>query len=116
MLLTPRYARLQIGTVKGQKELITPPVFGAISRVPYAEPNWLAEGYHSAYLTDKHRKFQGWLRKIVEEHLIPDAHLHEEDGKFPSPHTVEIQVYVSRNLWSATHPDQRVNYLGSITY
>jgi hypothetical protein len=100
VLLTPRYARLQIGTVKGQKELIKPPVFGAISQVPYAEPNWLTKGYHSAYFTDKHRKFQAWLRKIVEEHLIPDAHIHEEDGKFPSPHTVEIQVLVSHALSS----------------
>lgn len=35
-----------------------------------------------------------WLRKFLEEHVIPDARLHEEDGKFPSPRTVELQACV----------------------
>lgn len=84
VLLTPRYARLQIGTVKGQKELVPPPILGSLSQVPYAEPNWLAKGFHSVYYTDNHRKFQTWYRKFIEEHVIPEAQVHEETGAFPS--------------------------------
>lgn len=69
VLLTPRYARLQIGTIEGQNELIPAPVPGAISKVPYAEPSWLAKGYHSAYFNESHRKLQQWMRKHVEEVL-----------------------------------------------
>lgn len=115
-MLTPRYARLQIGVAKGYKELIKPPVLGTISQVPYAEPNWLATGYYSAYFTDKHRRFQAWLRKIVEEHLIPDAHLHEEDGKYPSPHTVETQVLVSHYPYFLLILYRRADLSGGTTY
>lgn len=69
VLLTPRYARLQIGTVEGQKEQIPAPVPGTLSKVPYAEPGWLAEGYHSAYYNESHRKLQQWMRVHVEEVL-----------------------------------------------
>lgn len=92
VLLTPRYARLQIGTVEGQKELIPPPKIGALSQVPYAEPSWLAKGYHSPYFNESHRKFQVWMRKFVEEHLYEDAQAREEDGKFPSKSTIEAQA------------------------
>lgn len=92
VLLTPRYARLQIGTVQGQKEVIPAPVKGAISQVPYAEPSWLAKGYHSPYFTENHRKFQEWMRKFVDEHLYDDAQAREEDGKFPAKETVELQA------------------------
>lgn len=92
VLLTPRYARLQIGTVKGQKELVPPPILGSLSQVPYAEPNWLAKGFHSVYYTDNHRKFQTWYRKFIEEHVIPEAQVHEETGAFPSARTIELQA------------------------
>ncbi|KAF8292378.1 hypothetical protein DL93DRAFT_2161474 [Clavulina sp. PMI_390] len=38
-----------------------------------------------------HRKFQRWMLKFVEEHLMEDAALCEEDGKRPSVSTVEDQ-------------------------
>lgn len=117
VLLTPRYARLQVGTIGGQEEQIPAPVAGAISKVPYAEPSWLAEGYHSAYYNHSHRKLQQWMRKHVEELLyvfrlrgwaiasltvlrlsfeyrIPDAILREEDGKRPSIEVVQKSAYV----------------------
>jgi hypothetical protein len=98
VLLTPRYARLQIGTVEGQKEQIPPPVLGALSQVPYAEPSWLSKGYHSPYYKDHHRRFQAWMRKFVEEIIKPDAQEKEESGKFAAQSTVDEQASVISNL------------------
>lgn len=115
VLLTPRYARLQIGTVQGQKEQIPKPVPGAISQVPYAEPSWLATGYHSKYYKQSHRDLQQWMRKHVENVMyvfgsptsclvivlthrpfsLPDAVLREEDGKRPTLEVVQKSAYVS---------------------
>lgn len=44
ILLKPNYARLQIGTIKGEKEEITAPKPGDLSLVPYAEAPWLTKG------------------------------------------------------------------------
>lgn len=45
----PQYARLQIGTVKGEESVIVSRVTGQLSKVPYAEPTWLSDGYYSPY-------------------------------------------------------------------
>lgn len=49
VLLKPQYARLQIGTIAGEKSQIVSNVPGGLSEVPYAEPTWLSKGYHSPY-------------------------------------------------------------------
>ncbi|TFK40294.1 acyl-CoA dehydrogenase [Crucibulum laeve] len=84
VLLRPQYARLQIGTVVGQKQQIFPRAAGQLSSVPYSEPTWLTPGYHSPYFKDHHRRFQTAFRKFVEEVLLPDGQAREEDGKRPS--------------------------------
>lgn len=53
----PQYARLQIGTVEGEKQKIWPRSVGALSAVPYAEPTWLSKGYHSPYYKDVRKVF-----------------------------------------------------------
>lgn len=45
----PQYARLQVGTIQGEQPLIASRVTGELSNVPYAEPTWLSQGYHSPY-------------------------------------------------------------------
>ncbi|KII88385.1 hypothetical protein PLICRDRAFT_175981 [Plicaturopsis crispa FD-325 SS-3] len=84
VLLRPQYARLQIGNILDESEEIKPRAVGALSKVPYAEPTWLAQGYHSPYYKDHHRAFQAALRKFVDEVVYPDAQAREEDGKRPS--------------------------------
>ncbi|KAG5652331.1 hypothetical protein H0H81_005399 [Sphagnurus paluster] len=84
VLQRPQYARLQIGTVVGQKQTIFPRAVGTLSRVPYAEPTWLTEGYHSPYYKDHHRAFQKRMRIFVDEMLYPDAQALQEKGKMPS--------------------------------
>nr|GAT49476.1 acyl-CoA dehydrogenase [Mycena chlorophos] len=81
VLLRPQYARLQIGTVVGEKPQIVARAAGDVSTVPYAEPMWLTKGYHSPYFTERHRAFQAALRKLLEEVVLPDALAREEDGK-----------------------------------
>jgi len=81
VLQKPVYARLQIGTVKGELSLIEARLPGELSEVPYAEPTWLSKGFYSPYYTDNHREFQKQCRKFVDEVLYDDAQLHEEDGK-----------------------------------
>ncbi|KAG6857227.1 hypothetical protein H0H87_007646 [Tephrocybe sp. NHM501043] len=77
VLQRPQFARLQIGTVLGEKQVIFPRGPGALSKVPYAEPTWLTEGYHSPYYKDK------TLRTFVDETLFPDAQVLQEKGKMP---------------------------------
>ncbi|KAF8305920.1 peroxisomal acyl-CoA-dehydrogenase [Clavulina sp. PMI_390] len=92
VLATPRYARLQVGTIANQKSLLKTPQYGDLSEIPYAEPSWLTKGYHSPYYSDQHRKFQQWARKVLEEHLIPEAREFEESGKWPSQSGVDVQA------------------------
>ena len=50
VLERPQYARLQIGFIDGEEpEIEGGRMPGKISKVPYAEPSWLAEGYYSPY-------------------------------------------------------------------
>jgi hypothetical protein len=79
--LKPQYARLQIGKIIGEEEVIKTLAPGELSAVPYAEPTWLAEGYYSPYYTENHRKFQKAIRKSFMEIIYPEAVRCEENGK-----------------------------------
>lgn len=100
VLTTARYARLQIGTIPGETAQIATPQAGDLSKVPYAEPTWLSEGFSSAYYNDSHRKLQGAMRKFVDEVLRPDAQEREEDGKRPSLDVIakcaELNIHAMR--------------------
>jgi hypothetical protein len=52
VLQKPQYLRLQIGTIEGEGAAITPLAPGELSKVPYAEPTWLSEGYYSPFYND----------------------------------------------------------------
>ncbi|THH03661.1 hypothetical protein EW145_g6108 [Phellinidium pouzarii] len=75
------YARLQIGTIAGQVELVKPLAADALSTVPYAEPTWLSAGFHSPYYSESHRRFQKALRKFVSEVIAPEMEQCEQNGK-----------------------------------
>ena len=49
VLLRPQYQRLQIGVIVDDEEQIPPRIAGSLSQVPYAEPTWLSDGFHSPY-------------------------------------------------------------------
>jgi len=89
VLERPQYKRLQIGTIKDEQSVITSNTKGAISRVPYAEPTWLNEGFHSPYYTDRHRVFQKAVREFVDEYIVPDAAARGADGKRVSQSVVD---------------------------
>lgn len=93
--------RLQIGTVASEEQTIFPRAIGALSSVPYAEPTWLTPGYHSAYFNAGHRRFQAAVRKFIDEVVIPDATLHEEDGKRPSQTVFDAMAEVCHCLCCA---------------
>jgi hypothetical protein len=63
------------------EETIKPPSAGDLSKVPYAEPTWLSNGYFSPYYTDNHRRFQKAIRKYFMEVIYPEAVKCEENGK-----------------------------------
>lgn len=81
VLLRPQYARLQIGVIAGEEEVIKAPVPGALSKVPYGEPTWLSDGFRSPYYTDNHRKFHKAFRTFMQEVVQPEAVRCEENGK-----------------------------------
>ncbi|KAI0749533.1 acyl-CoA dehydrogenase NM domain-like protein [Daedaleopsis nitida] len=84
VLLRPQYQRLQIGVIQDEKSVIHSNVVGEFSKVPYAEPLGLTEGYRSPYYHERHREFALAVRKFVDEVVTPDANAREEDGKRPS--------------------------------
>lgn len=49
VLQRPQYARLVVGSLQGEQSVIESKVTGATSKVPYAEPTWLSEGYYSPF-------------------------------------------------------------------
>lgn len=51
VLEKPQYQRLIIGTIEGEESIYHGRVAGELSTVPYAEPTWLTEGYHSPYFS-----------------------------------------------------------------
>jgi alkylation response protein AidB-like acyl-CoA dehydrogenase/predicted heme/steroid binding protein len=81
VLYRPQYARLQIGTIRGQQPLIKPLAADENSPVPYAEPSWLRPGFSSPYHNETHRQFQKAMRKLLNEVILPDAIRCEETGK-----------------------------------
>jgi len=89
VLEKPAYKRLVIGTIEGQTAQFTPPKAGSLSVVPYAESAWLNPAFVSPYYNDSHRRFQKSLRFFVDEYVIPDARLHEEDGKPPTQSLID---------------------------
>lgn len=93
VLLKPQYARLQIGKIRGQEEVIKPLLPGETSAVPYAEPTWLNKGFHSPYYNDGHKRFHRAARKFFMEVVYPDAIKCEESGKRISQDVVD-------KLWS----------------
>ncbi|KAJ7593034.1 acyl-CoA dehydrogenase [Mycena floridula] len=90
VLERPQYARLQIGTVEGEKPSIYSRAAGAISDVPYSEPQWLTSGYHSPYFQDHHREFQRVMRKYVDELIFPDAQDVQHKATKPSEHVFDF--------------------------
>lgn len=114
VLLKPAYARLKIGTIKGETQAIIARQTGALKTVPYAEPvasllpscapllvrvapadrlpfplrtlrqTWLCDKYHSPYFSDSHRALQQAMRAVVDETIYPDAQACEDSGKYPS--------------------------------
>ena len=89
VLLKPQYARLQIGKIQGQEESIKPLAAGELSRVPYAEPTWLREGFYSPYHSDNHKNFQKAVRTFCMEVIQPESDRCERNGKRISQEVVD---------------------------
>ncbi|KIP05823.1 hypothetical protein PHLGIDRAFT_91676 [Phlebiopsis gigantea 11061_1 CR5-6] len=118
VLLRPQYARLQIGTVDGQEEVIKPLASDALSEVPYAEPSFLSKGYFSPYYTESHRKFHKAVRKFMTEVVYPEAVRCEDNGKRISQDVVdkicEMNIFAMR-LGKGKHLKGRTLMGGVIT-
>ncbi|KAF8199561.1 peroxisomal acyl-CoA-dehydrogenase [Pholiota molesta] len=95
IIVKPQYARLQIGIIEGEQSVIEGRIVGELSKVPYGEPTWLTQGYHSPYYTENHRAFQKAIRKFMDEVVTPDALAREEDGKPPSKSVIEAMAKVN---------------------
>ncbi|KAF8625537.1 hypothetical protein AX15_005304 [Amanita polypyramis BW_CC] len=88
----PQYKRLQIGVIHAEDSVIHGRIIGELSKVPYAEPTWLSDGYFSPFYTENHRRFQKVVRKFADEVLLPDATAREQDGKPPSKSVLEAMA------------------------
>jgi hypothetical protein len=75
------YKRLVIGKVPSEVQQFLPPAPDALSGVPYGEAMWLSKGFHSAYYSDSHRRFQKAARNFMQAVVMPDALACEENGK-----------------------------------
>ena len=104
VLEKPQYQRLQIGVIEGEEPTVEGGHrAGKLSKVPYGEPSWLSESYHSPYYKEvrqpslrarqytsdgqviqSHRNLQKAVRDFVDNYVYPDAQERELDGKRPS--------------------------------
>lgn len=57
--------------------------------MPYAEPTWLTEKFHSPYFQDHHRHLQREIRKYVDERVKEVAQRCEANGKRPDVDLVQ---------------------------
>ncbi|KAK7457824.1 hypothetical protein VKT23_010167 [Stygiomarasmius scandens] len=89
VLSRPQYARLVMGRIQGEEETFKIPIPGTISKVPYAEATWLADGFHTPYFKENHRKFHKAIRTFFEEVVRPEALRCEESGKRISQEVVD---------------------------
>ncbi|CAO1635273.1 unnamed protein product [Sympodiomycopsis kandeliae] len=94
VLMRPQYKRLIVGQVSGAEQQIVPPPAGSPSKIPYAEPTWLVEKYHSPYFKEHHRRLQREMRKYVDERVHDVAQRCEQNGKRPD---VELIQEMGRN-------------------
>ncbi|GAA5935723.1 uncharacterized protein JCM15063_001782 [Sporobolomyces koalae] len=92
-----KYGRYIIGTIEGAKPRYLLPTTGTLSPVPYAEPTWLVEGFKSPYYKDSHRALQKEMRAFVDEHVRPDAQMHEKDGKRPTVELIQKMGEINMN-------------------
>lgn len=112
ILYNERYAKLVIGQIENEEQLIRRNEAGSLSQVPYAEPMWLTPGFkRSPYFKESHYAVQkgqspcfldpSWLvltlgiaeaRKFVDEHVYPDAQACEESGKRASQKILDMMA------------------------
>ncbi|KAK3094258.1 hypothetical protein LTR53_019508, partial [Teratosphaeriaceae sp. CCFEE 6253] len=86
------YSKLCIGTLEGETPEVIDPQPGDLSKVPYAEPLWLAPQYaefKNQYYDDSHKRLQKAMRVFVEEHVTPEAKEKEKDGTFISQELID---------------------------
>ncbi|KAF9468138.1 peroxisomal acyl-CoA-dehydrogenase [Collybia nuda] len=95
VITKPQYLRLQIGVLEGERSVMHSRIVGELSKVPYAEPTWLSDGYFSPYYTENHRRFQKAIRAFIDEVVTPDALAREEDGKPPSQSVIDAMAKVN---------------------
>lgn len=67
VLQRSQFARLRIGAIQGEKQQVWPRPVGALSKVPYAEPTWLTEGYHSPYYKEVRGSFMSGQHNFTLE-------------------------------------------------
>ncbi|KAK0251066.1 hypothetical protein LTS09_013772 [Friedmanniomyces endolithicus] len=82
-----QYSKLCIGVLDNETPEVVDPQPGDLSRVPYAEPLWLAPQFAqfaNQYYNDSHRRLQKAMRVFVEVHVTPEAKEKEKDGTFIS--------------------------------
>ena len=76
VLERPQYKRLQIGVIEGEKSVIYSRITGELSKVPYAEPTWLSDGYYSPYYTEVRKKHGTCVPSNIpiETSTVPKGH------------------------------------------
>jgi hypothetical protein len=84
VLLRPQYEKLAIGRIRDESPRIRRPEAGALSRVPYAEPNWLSPAFDVPYYNESHHKLRKDVRVVVDQMMRPEALHHETSGEYPT--------------------------------
>ncbi|KAI8805442.1 acyl-CoA dehydrogenase/oxidase [Cladochytrium replicatum] len=75
-----KFSKLRIGQIAGEKPAIVQAEIGTMSKVPWAEnPAWM--GFRSQYYKESHFRLREYMRKYVEEKVIPEALICEETGR-----------------------------------
>ncbi|RSM17559.1 hypothetical protein CDV31_003636 [Fusarium ambrosium] len=79
----------RVGTIEGEKPQVITPQPGDLSKVPYAEPLWLAPPFRSPYYGESHKRLQRKLREFVDSELYKEAQECEATGRYVSQQMID---------------------------
>ncbi|KAJ3030670.1 UNVERIFIED_CONTAM: hypothetical protein HDU68_008197 [Siphonaria sp. JEL0065] len=82
-----KYKHLIIGVLEGSSQSESDENLSSLSEpfgnlVAFTEPAWYS-GQPTPYYNDSHRRLRVWIRKLVDEHIVPFVHDWEAAGEVP---------------------------------
>ncbi|KAI8618151.1 acyl-CoA dehydrogenase/oxidase [Chytriomyces sp. MP71] len=80
-----KYRQLVVGVLEGHELEAVPDSTGDTfgNLVAFSEPGWY-QGQFSPYYNEGHRRLRGWIRNLVDTHMVPFVNEWDAQGEIPA--------------------------------